>query len=197
MENTPATIQVGQLELDSNSHTDRMEPSPAATLVDYDACILSKSKSIGVPSQTDEPKKSDIPILSQRRKWSLLMVFCLGFFIDIWMYSGTYLHPSSIITDKTAFFVFTGPISTDLAVPFEQQTWVITSYAVRLIVSQTSVTVSDRPGNIRRVPPILGTCIRLVLGQTSIRLRIPITRYPLTCDIIPTRSILLFCDSSD
>lgn len=95
MENTPATIQVGRLELDSNGHTDRLEPSPAATLVDYDACIPSKSKSIDVPSQTDEPKKSDIPVLSQRRKWSLLMVFCLGFFIDIWMYSGTSL-PSAV-----------------------------------------------------------------------------------------------------
>lgn len=92
MENTPATLQVGRLELDSNSHTDQTEPSPAATLVDYDACILSKSKS--PPADETEIKKSDIPVLSQRRKWSLLMVFCLGFFIDIWMYSGTYLHPS-------------------------------------------------------------------------------------------------------
>lgn len=92
MDNTPATLQVGQLELDSNSHTDRMEPSPAATLVDYDACILSKSKS--PPTDETKTKQSDIPVLSQRRKWSLLMVFCLGFFIDIWMYSGMSLHPS-------------------------------------------------------------------------------------------------------
>ena len=94
MENTPATIQVGQLELNSNSHTDRMEPSPAATLVDYDACIPSKSNSSPTDETETKTRKSDIPVLSQRRKWSLLMVFCLGFFIDIWMYSGTYLHPS-------------------------------------------------------------------------------------------------------
>jgi len=88
MENTPATLQVGRLELDSNSHTDRMEPSPAATLVDYDACIPSKSNSSPADETETENKKSDSPVLSQRRKWSLLMVFCLGFFIDIWMYSG-------------------------------------------------------------------------------------------------------------
>jgi hypothetical protein len=85
MENTPATLQVGRLD----SRSDPLEPSPAATLVDYDACILSKSKSIDSPTTSpDANTKIDRPVLSQRRKWSLLMVFCLGFFIDIWMYSG-------------------------------------------------------------------------------------------------------------
>ncbi|CED82297.1 Predicted transporter (major facilitator superfamily) [Phaffia rhodozyma] len=54
--------------------------------------------------------------LSQRKKWSLLAVFSLGFFVDVWSYS--------------AFFIFTGPISESLDILFEQQTWVITSYAV-------------------------------------------------------------------
>lgn len=95
-----------------------MEPSPTNTVVDYDAVISAnkaKSNNGSTGSEHDaalakSTTRSDIPPLSQRRKWSLLMVFCLGFFIDIWMYS--------------AFFVFTGPISEDLAVPFEQQTWV-------------------------------------------------------------------------
>ncbi|CDZ96608.1 Predicted transporter (major facilitator superfamily) [Phaffia rhodozyma] len=54
--------------------------------------------------------------LSQLKKWSLLALFSLGFFVDIWSYS--------------AFFVFTGPISEALDIQVEQQTWVITSYAV-------------------------------------------------------------------
>lgn len=52
----------------------------------------------------------------KQKKWSLLAVFSLGIFIDIWMYS--------------AFYVFTGPIAIEFEVPFEQQTWIITSYAV-------------------------------------------------------------------
>lgn len=105
-------------------------PSPTHTVVDLDSTVLNtaadkptpapSNKSI-TPSNTGadadiETSASAEPKLSQRKKWSLLMVFCLGFFIDVWMYS--------------AFFVFTGPISADLGVPFEQQTWVITSYAV-------------------------------------------------------------------
>jgi hypothetical protein len=139
---SPATLQVGRLD----SRSDPLEPSPAATLVDYDACILSKSKSIDSPTTGPHADiKTKIPVLSQRRKWSLLMVFCLGFFIDIWMYSGT--SPShriigSIDANKIAFFVFTGPISSDLSVPFEQQTWVITSYAVRVPFEQQTWVIN-------------------------------------------------------
>jgi hypothetical protein len=69
-----------------------MEPSPTNTVVDYDAVIpANKAKSVsGSENNADLAKtttRSDIPPLSQKRKWSLLMVFCLGFFIDIWMYS--------------------------------------------------------------------------------------------------------------
>jgi hypothetical protein len=58
--------------------------------------MKSKTQSPGrettpLPSQDLSDPKIDttdsIPPLSQRKKWSLLMVFCLGFFIDIWMYS--------------------------------------------------------------------------------------------------------------
>lgn len=99
--------------------------SPSHTVVDLDATVqpLAKPKSESgsiadapSPSPATTPSEDETPKLSQRKKWSLLMVFCLGFFIDIWMYS--------------AFFVFTGPISSDLNVPFTQQTWVIQSYAV-------------------------------------------------------------------
>ena len=51
--------------------------------------------------------------LSQAKKWSLLAIFSLGFFIDIWSYC--------------AFFVFTEPITIDLDVPFAQQSWIIVS----------------------------------------------------------------------
>ncbi|ORX38296.1 major facilitator superfamily domain-containing protein [Kockovaella imperatae] len=61
------------------------------------------------------PPASEVK-LSQRHKWSLLGVFSLSLFIDIWSYS--------------AFFIFTDPISVDLDVKFEEQSWVITAYAV-------------------------------------------------------------------
>ena len=61
----------------------------------------------------DEKKGGDVPVISQRKKWSLLLVFCLGFFIDVW--------------SSSAFFIFTDPISEDLGVPLAQQSWVIVS----------------------------------------------------------------------
>lgn len=59
---------------------------------------------------------SDRPNLSPAQKWGLLAMFSLAMFIDIWCYS--------------AFFIFTRPISEELDIKFEQQSWVITSYAV-------------------------------------------------------------------
>ena len=41
-------------------------------------------------TDTDTDTNGDVIVLSQKKKWSLLMVFCLGFFIDIWMYSGQF-----------------------------------------------------------------------------------------------------------
>ncbi|ORY29676.1 major facilitator superfamily domain-containing protein [Naematelia encephala] len=54
--------------------------------------------------------------LGQVKKWSLLAVFALGLFVDMWSYS--------------TFFIFTAEISEDLDVAFESQSWVITSYTV-------------------------------------------------------------------
>lgn len=34
------------------------------------------------------------------------------------------------MVSSSAFFVFTGVISRDLDIPFEQQSWIITSYTV-------------------------------------------------------------------
>jgi hypothetical protein len=88
--------------------------SPTATAVDLSSAgnVVAKPESTS-PSTT---KPTLAQTLTQTRKWSLLAMFSLAFFIDIWSYS--------------AFFVFTGPISEDLDVPFAQSSWVITSYAV-------------------------------------------------------------------
>jgi hypothetical protein len=67
-------------------------------------------------SRTHETVLPPDVVLTQRKKWTLLMIFSLGFFIDIWSYS--------------AFFVFTDPISEDLGVPLAQQSWVIVSSAI-------------------------------------------------------------------
>jgi predicted MFS family arabinose efflux permease len=84
-------------------------PSPSATIVGDASTDYTKPD---LEPVTVAPKA----VMSQRKKWSLLGVFSLAFFIDIWSYS--------------AFFIFTGPISEDLSVVFAQQSWVITSYAV-------------------------------------------------------------------
>lgn len=64
-----------------------------------------------MPSQMSDTTSSRLR-LTRQRKLALLAVFSLGFFIDIWMFA--------------AFFVFTGPISEDLNIRVEQQTWIIT-----------------------------------------------------------------------
>jgi hypothetical protein len=80
-----------------------LELSPTNTIVDSDAVTQAKSISAG-PTKSTLPDRSisntdtngDVIVLSQKKKWSLLMVFCLGFFIDIWMYSGQYRFSSRL-----------------------------------------------------------------------------------------------------
>lgn len=88
---------------------------------------LNRSMSI---AQTEEEKNDGEPeiIVSQRKKWSLLLVFCLGFFIDVW--------------SSSAFFIFTDPISEDLGVPLAQQSWVIVSASCRLPLTSRRLTLS-------------------------------------------------------
>ena len=88
-------------------------PSPSATAVNLDATLDAKVKA----SEASEAAAHDgcEVKVSQSKKWSLLAVFSLGFFIDIWQYS--------------AAFILTEPITETLDVLFEQQAWVITSYA--------------------------------------------------------------------
>jgi hypothetical protein len=71
-----------------------LELSPTNTIVDSE---VTRTKSISAgPTKSTVPDKKDsdtdtngdVIVISQKKKWSLLMVFCLGFFIDIWMYSG-------------------------------------------------------------------------------------------------------------
>lgn len=87
------------------------------------------------PAESSEPKI----VMSQRKKWALLAVFSLGMFIDIWVshFPAASTGTVDFRADSqmySAFFIFTGPISLDFDVPFELQTWVITSYAYVLAV---------------------------------------------------------------
>lgn len=122
-------------------------PSPSQTVVDLEPNQADKAKStrtgsISAPTQ-ETTEKSILPEnepevkLSQTRKWSLLAVFSMGLFIDIWSYS--------------AFFIFTDPISEDLAVPFAQQSWVIVSRP-----QDVDPRADDRPHTPLRFP--LSSC---------------------------------------
>ena len=105
------------------------ESSPVATVVDDDTKSRTEDKAEdsrarspvppqgqgsadkkGTPSINSQPLATQIP---QAKKWGLLGVFSLAFFVDIWSYS--------------AFFLFTDPISIDLDVEFAQQSWIIVS----------------------------------------------------------------------
>ena len=79
-----------------------LELSPTNTIVDSE---VTRAKSISAgPTKSTVPDKKDsdtdtngdVIVISQKKKWSLLMVFCLGFFIDIWMYSGKSLDTIQI-----------------------------------------------------------------------------------------------------
>jgi hypothetical protein len=91
-----------------NPNPTPLELSPTNTIVDSDDTPNDKPKSISagptkstLPDQnnkdkdTDTDTNGDVIVISQKKKWSLLMVFCLGFFIDIWMYSGESPYTSS------------------------------------------------------------------------------------------------------
>lgn len=82
---------------------------------------------------------------------------------------------------SSAFFVFTGVVSRDLDVVFEQQSWIIVSDQVSFpLLDFTSNRMTDiLHGDIRFVPIILGSCFRSVLGETSV------SDTPLRCDEIP------------
>ncbi|OWT38397.1 hypothetical protein C362_03745 [Cryptococcus neoformans Bt1] len=80
-----------------------------------DSQALSALEKGEMEISTSSPETKKVA-LSQRRKWSLLMIFSLSMMVDVWSYS--------------AFYIFTDPICKDLNILFEQQSWVITSYSV-------------------------------------------------------------------
>lgn len=93
------------------------KPAPLARFTSLNRLPSNAGEPLGIAApDLEKQPTSNRPILSQSRKWGLLAIFSLAMFIDIWMYS--------------AFFIFTDVISEDLGIPFSQQAWVITSYAV-------------------------------------------------------------------
>ncbi|KNX49765.2 hypothetical protein CNBG_9640 [Cryptococcus deuterogattii R265] len=80
-----------------------------------DSQVLSALEKGEMETSTSSPETEKVA-LSQRRKWSLLMIFSLSMMVDVWSYS--------------AFYIFTDPICKDLNILYEQQSWVITSYSV-------------------------------------------------------------------
>ncbi|OCF39351.1 hypothetical protein I317_06836 [Kwoniella heveanensis CBS 569] len=81
---------------------------------------MSSSKlDVAVPQeelglQEDEDRQA--ALLGRPRRLFLLGILVLSVFVDV--------------LASSAFFIFTGPIAVDLSIVFEQQSWVITSYAV-------------------------------------------------------------------
>lgn len=71
------------------------QPSPSPTVTDLPS-LDAKTKEL-LPFNTESTKAEStltktptdtVPIkLSQRKKWALLAVFSLGFFVDVWSYS--------------------------------------------------------------------------------------------------------------
>ncbi|OCF32161.1 hypothetical protein I317_07114 [Kwoniella heveanensis CBS 569] len=56
------------------------------------------------------------PGLSQRKKWSLLGLFCLGVFLDV--------------LGVCSFYILLTPVAETLDIVFQQQTWIVTSFGV-------------------------------------------------------------------
>lgn len=137
--------------------------SPTATAVDLNAALAEQQqqkKKVDEPLRSGLPQSDDVtfpinngfedelarnvtldangnPIkLSQTKKWALLALLSLAFFIDIWAYSYVLTDQNVMIsytdTFVSAFFIFTDQISTDLNILFEQQSWVIVSYRLTL-----------------------------------------------------------------
>ncbi|WOO79952.1 Efflux pump terJ [Vanrija pseudolonga] len=95
-------------------------PSATPTLMDavadhHDNGGAPKEKVLAMdaaPAPTPHTK----PHFSQTRKWVLMSIFALAMFIDV--------------MGLSAFYVLTQTVAADLNIKFEQQSWVITSYAV-------------------------------------------------------------------
>jgi hypothetical protein len=166
-----------------------LELSPTNTIVDSD---VTRTKSISAgPTKSTVPDKKDsdtdtngdVIVISQKKKWSLLMVFCLGFFIDIWMYSGMSLLPPPHIEDLTLT-----PSLLRLHWPY--------LYRPERTVRTADLGDYKLCSHLRCLPIILGSSIRLIFRQTSIRLRFPHPRYLVAHHFIPTGPILVLCHSS-
>ena len=93
--------------------------SPASRTLDNQLHLAPSGVAYSLDVQAQRilssPSEPPVKSITQFHKFALLGVFSLSLFIDIWSYS--------------AFFIFTGPISESLNVPFGEQTWVITAYA--------------------------------------------------------------------
>ncbi len=114
--------------------------SPTATVVDLQAALESSKKEkapsfkasiTGETENRDEPEAVGASIkLTQRKKWTLLLVFSLAMFVD----SECAILQSKLdltclaVWSYSAFFIFISPISEDLNVRFQQQSWIIVGF---------------------------------------------------------------------
>lgn len=109
---------------------------------DNSESILSLDKCLGDSQALSALEKGEMEIstsspetekvaLSQRRKWSLLMIFSLSMMVDgtnLEVYCVSLLLTWLSVWSYSAFYIFTDPICKDLNILFEQQSWVIVSW---------------------------------------------------------------------
>ena len=99
----------------------------------------------------------------------------------------------SAVWSYSSFFILTAPISEDLDVAFEQQSWVI----VRLTFSDRTPSLQDFHTldilrcDILRLSPLLGPRLRPLLCETGLLLRLHRTRRHESDHLLSTRQILL------
>lgn len=96
---------------------DKLSVPTVATSVSSTPTIVSDTHAEKVaPALIMPPSSTDIPspFYTQRKKWALLAVFSLSFFLNCW--------------GVAAMFIFTGPICRDLSIVVQQHSWVINSY---------------------------------------------------------------------
>lgn len=111
-EPSSTTVHAASSSPSSNKIPNDAGPSPAEKPKSHSPATLTTASNKHSSSPPIIPKA----ILNQRKEYWLLALFSYALFIEVW--SGA------------ALFIFIGPISSDLHVLVEQQSWVIASFTV-------------------------------------------------------------------
>lgn len=132
------------------------------------------------------------PPISQRKKYVLLGLFCLGVFID-----GRLHRPReesaliALVLCVCSFYILLTPVSEDLDIVFGEQTWIVVCIPPHLLHMSHAEGPDRIWPDVCLFPTLLGPSSRSLLAQAFLLRRIPRIRALESHRVVHDRQVLL------